>query len=549
MKKSRLSPELILINGNFRTMHNDVPQAQAVAIHGGQIVALGNNDAIGNLANASTKQIDLEGHLALPGMIDSHFHFYEWASMRRHLNLADIASFPECMRHIRTAAENGKPPGWIIGQGFNESDWPENRMPSRKDLDEAAPHHPVIIWRCDLHLAVANSKALDRAGVHRKTPDPPDGLIERDAGGKPTGVLREHAINPVKDAIPPLTETEIMDAMQDGMSELHSLGLTGLHDIRLMGGSEGATALRSWQKLNQASKLRLRAWVTIAGERIDEVVALGLRTGFGDERLHLGHLKYFADGGMGARTAWMIDPYIDAGKGMPLTAIEELEPAVIKADAAGLAVMIHAVGDRTNRELARMFERIVPYNASASENHRHKKNTVPHRIEHLQMIRKSDIHKLADMGIAGCVQPHNMILDINMIDQSVGKQGKHAYAFRNMLDAGIQLMFSSDCPVADPSPLAGIHAAVTRQRADRTPKDGWYSDQTVAVDEAVRAYTCTPAIASGVGDTLGSLAPGKKADIIVLDRDIYSIPPMEIIEANVDMTIFDGRVVYRSHSF
>jgi predicted amidohydrolase YtcJ len=142
-----------------------------------------------------------------------------------------------------------------------------------------------------------------------------------------------------------------------------------------------------------------------------------------------------------------------------------------------------------------------------------------------------------------------MILDINMIDQSVGKQGKHAYAFRDMLDAGIQLMFSSDCPVADPSPLKGIHAAVMRQRADRTPKDGWYSDQTVAVDEAVRAYTCTPAIASGVGDTLGSLAPGKKADIIVLDRDIYSIPPMEIIEANVDMTIFDGRVVYRSHSF
>jgi predicted amidohydrolase YtcJ len=530
-------------------MDNDIPRAQAVAINRGQIMAVGNNDAIGDMADASTKIIDLEGRLVLPGMIDSHFHYYEWARMRKHLNLGEVASFSECMRNIHIAAAKKKPNEWIIGQGFNESDWPENRMPSRKDLDEVAPHHPVIIWRCDLHLAVANSKALDRAGVHRKTPDPPDGLIERDSGGKPTGVLREHAINPVKDAIPPLTETEIMDAMQDGMSELHSLGLTGLHDIRLMGDSEGATALRSWQKLNKASKLRLRAWVTIAGERIDEVVALGLRTGFGDERLRLGHLKYFADGGMGARTAWMIDPYSDAGKGMPLTAIEELGPAVIKANAAGLAVMIHAVGDRTNRELARMFERILPYNASASENHRHQKNTVPHRIEHLQMIRKSDIQKLADMGIAGCVQPHNMILDINMIDQSVGKQGKHAYAFRDMLDAGIQLMFSSDCPVADPSPLTGIHAAVMRQRTDRTPKDGWYSDQTVAVDEAVRAYTCTPAIASGVGDTLGSLASGKQADIIVLDRDIYSIPPQEIIETAVDMTIFNGRVVYRSESF
>ena len=549
MKKNRLSPELILINGNFRTMDDDVPRAQAVAINGGQILAVGNNDAIGDMADASAKKIDLQGHLALPGMIDSHFHFYEWARMRKHQNLADVASFSECMRKIHIAAENEKPQGWIIGQGFNESDWPENRMPSRTDLDEAAPHHPVIVWRCDLHLAVANSNALDQAEVNRNTPDPPDGLIERDAGGNPTGVLREHAINLVKKSIPPLTDRETMDAMQDGMSELHALGLTGLHDIRLMGGSEGATALRSWQKLNEASELRLRTWVTIPGERIDEAIALGLQTGFGDERLRLGHLKYFADGGMGARTAWMIDSYIDAGSGMPLTTIEELEQAVGKADAAGLAVMIHAVGDRTNRELAQMFEKLGPYKGSTSENHIYRNNKVPHRIEHLQMIRKSDINKLAGMGIAGCVQPHNMILDINMIDKSVGKLGKHSYAFRDMLNAGIQLMFSSDCPVADPSPLVGIHAAVTRRRVDRTPRGGWYPDQTVSVDEAVRAYTLTAAIASGGVDTLGSLAPGKMADIVVLDRDIYSIPPMEIIETNVDMTIFDGRVVYRSHSF
>ncbi len=546
MKSNRLSPELILINGNFRTMDIDIPRAQAVAIHRGQIMAVGNNDAIGDMADASTKKIDLEGRLVLPGMIDSHFHYYEWARMRKHLNLGDVASFAECMRNIHIASEKKKPNEWIIGQGFNESDWPENRMPSRIDLDEVAPHHPVIIWRCDLHLAVANSNALDQAGVQRNTSDPPETLIERDAGGKPTGILREHAINLVKETIPPLTDKEIMDAMQDAMSELHALGLTGLHDIRLMGGSEGAAALRSWQKLNEASELRLRTWVTIPGERIDETIALGLRTGFGDEWLRLGHLKYFADGGMGARTAWMIDPYIDAGSGMPLTTIEELEQAVIKADAAGLSVMIHAVGDRTNRELARMFEKLVPYNGGASENHAYRCNKVPHRIEHLQMIRKSDISKLAGMGIAGCVQPHNMILDINMIDKSVGKLGKHSYAFRDMLNAGIQLMFSSDCPVAEPSPLTGIHAAVTRQRADRTPKGGWYPDQTVSVDEAVRAYTLTPAIASGAGDTLGSLAPGKMADIVVLDRDIYSIPAMEIIEANIDMTILGGRVVYHS---
>ncbi len=549
MTQNRWSPELILINGNFRTMDDGFPRAQAVAITNGQIMAVGNNATIGGLADVSTKKIDLKGYLALPGIIDSHFHYYEWARLRQHLNLADVASFSECMHRIQIVATGKKPGAWIIGQGFNESDWPENRMPCRKDLDAAAPHHPVIVWRCDLHLAVANSLALHRAGVQRDTADPPEGLIERDAEGNPTGVLREQAMDFVKDAIPPLTDAEIMNAMQDGISELHTLGLTGLHDVRLMGGFEGATALRVWQKLNEASKLRLRTWVTIPGERIDEVIALGLRTGFGDDRLRLGHLKFFADGGMGARTAWMIEPYLDAGSGMPLTTIEKLEPAVIKAHAAGLAVMIHAVGDRTNRELARMFERIGSQNARVSEKRVGGENKVPSRIEHLQMTRPEDIKKLAQMGIAGCVQPHNMILDINMVDQSVGKKGKHAYAFRNMLDAGIQLMFSSDCPVADPNPLVGIHAAVTRQRADRTPQGGWYPDQKVAVDEAVRAYTCTAAIASGVGDTLGSITAGKKADIVVLDRDIYSIPPVEILETHVDMTIFDGRVVYRSPSY
>jgi len=545
MKQKRFCPELILFNGNFRTMDEHVPQAQAVAINGGQIMAVGNNKAIGAMADTSTKQIDLEGHLALPGMIDSHFHYYEWALMRKHLNLADVASFSECMRNIHIAAEKEKPNRWIIGQGFNESDWPENQMPSRRDLDKAAPHHPVIIWRCDLHLAVANSNALQQAGVQRNTPDPPEGLIERDADGEPTGVLREHAINLVKETIPPLTDNQIMDAMKDGMSELHSLGLTGLHDIRLMGGVEGATALRLWQKLNETSALRLRTWVTLPGERIDEAIALGLRTGFGNERLRLGHLKYFADGGMGARTAWMIDPYIDAGSGMPLTTIEELEQAVVKADANGLSVMIHAVGDRTNRELALMFERLVPHNGSASANHAYRNNIAPHRIEHLQMIRKADMNKLARMRIAGCVQPHNMILDINMIDQSVGKLGKHCYAFRNMLDAGIQLMFSSDCPVANPSPLVGIHAAVTRQRADRTPKGGWYPDQRVTVDDAVRAYTLNPAVASCVANQLGSLSPGKHADIVVLDKDIYAIEPAGILNTRVLLTLFDGKITFQ----
>jgi len=544
MTQTPFSPELILLNGNIRTMDDDLPQAQAVAINSGRIIAVGNNDAIGAMADASTRQINLEGQLVLPGMIDAHFHYYEWAQMRKNLNLADIRSFSACMQSIQATAQKKNPRQWIIGQGFNESDWPENRIPTRNDLDQAAPEHPAIIWRCDLHLAVANSPALALAEINKNTPDPPEGLIERDTGGEPTGILRELAINLVKETIPPLTEEQIVDAMKDGMPKLHSLGLTGLHDIRIMGGTEGATALRSWQKLNEASALDLRTWVSIPGERIDEAIALGLRTGMGDDRLRLGHLKYFADGGMGARTAWMIDPYIDGGSGMPLTPIDELELAVDKADDAGIAVMIHAVGDRTNRELARLFERLGQQRKNPVDNSLSWNSHIPHRIEHLQMSRKADIQKLAGLHVAGCVQPHNMILDINMIDQSVGEKGRYAYAFRDILESGIQLMFSSDCPVADPNPLSGIHAAVTRQRQDGSPKGGWYPDQRIRVDEAVRAYTRTPAAASGAYHRLGSISPGKHADLIVLDKDIYLVDPGEILDTRVVLTMFNGKIVF-----
>jgi predicted amidohydrolase YtcJ len=544
MNRPSPGPDLLLLNGNVRTLDDDMPRAQAIAVKSGRIMAVGNNDAISVMKGASTQEIDLEGRLVLPGMIDAHFHYYEWAQMRKNIPLANVASFSACMQNIRAAAQKKDPDRWIIGQGFNESDWPENRIPTRRDLDQAAPNHPAIIWRCDLHLAVANSAALARAGIHRNTPDPPEGLIERDEKGEPTGVLRELAINLVKEAIPPLTESRIVDAMKNGQSELHSLGLTGLYDVRLMGGAEGAVALRAWQKLNEASELDLRAWVTLPGERLREAVALGLRTGMGDDRLRLAHLKYFADGGMGARTAWMIAPYIDGGSGMPLTPVEELEQVVVTADEAGIAVMIHAVGDRTNRELARLFEKLGIQGKDPAGNAPCWHSTFPHRIEHLQMSRKADLERLARWHIAGCVQPHNMILDINMVDQSVGEKGRHAYAFRDMLDCGIQLMFSSDCPVADPNPLYGIHAAVTRCRKDGSPEGGWHPEQRVSVDEAVRAYTRTPAMASGAYHRLGSISAGKHADLIVLDQDIYLIAPDEIADARVVLTLFDGNIVY-----
>jgi predicted amidohydrolase YtcJ len=547
MTPKAIFPDLLLQNGIIHTMDTHLPQAQAIAVRTGRIMAVGGNEEISDLADPSTQKIDLKGRLVLPGMMDSHFHFYDWAMGRKQLELAGEASLDHLLEKVAGATREKPAGSWILGQGWNESDWPEHIMPDRARLDRVAPNHPVALWRCDLHLVAVNSMALNLAGIDKNTQNPQDGIIEKDASGEPTGILRELAPNLIKAVIPDPGNQEIVSAMQDGISHLHSLGLTGIHDVRLMGGLEGASALKSWQLLNESGGLTLRCWVSLPGERLEEIVAIGLRTGMGDDRLRIGHLKYFADGGMGARTAWMIDPYLDAEYGMPLSSVGEIKRAVQKAEKAGLSVIIHAIGDRTNREIISLFEELAEKRKN-SDPESYAPPLLPHRIEHTQMIRSEDIGRLASLGVAACVQPHNMILDINMIQAAVGPLGRHTYVYREMIDAGVPIMFSSDAPVCDPNPLVGIHAAVTRQRRDGTPEGGWYPDQRISVEQAVHAYTTVPAEFYGRSEELGSLSPGKRADMIVLDQNIFDVDPMQIHDTRVDMTIFDGKVVYHRNN-
>lgn len=537
--------DLILTNGMVRTQEPGCPRAEAVAVANGRILSAGSNAEADALSGPHTQHIDLEGRLVLPGFIDSHFHYHQWALNRVNLDLSDAAGLEEVLQRVGNAAAQKKPGRWILGFRFNECDWPENRIPTGRDLDMAAPDHPVALWRCDLHLATANSAALAAAGIDETTADPDQGVIDRDTGGRPSGILRELAVNLVKNAIPEPSLEDTVTAMQTGLAELHGLGITGLHDMRLMGGVEGAVALSAWQVLHRDGDLELRCWVSLPGERLDEAVALGLRSGFGDDRLRIGLVKFFADGGMGARTAWMLDPYLDADGGMPLTPMAELRSALEKAERAGLAVAVHAIGDRANQEIVGVFEKVL---AARSMPASYRVPAMNHRMEHLQMMRPEDMSRLSELPVAACVQPPNLALDIDMIDASVGPRGKFAYAFRDMLDSGMAVCFSSDCPVCEPNPLAGIQAAVTRSRRDGTPRGGWYPHQRVKVAEAVRAYTLTPAEISNCGSELGSIRPGKRADLTVLDRDIYRADPMEIGAARVEMTIFDGRVVYRKKS-
>lgn len=535
---------MILYDGRFYTLDADKPRAEAVAVQSGRLLAVGDNAEIKKLAGPSTQKIGLGGRTVLPGMMDSHFHFYTWAMGRRDLELADAVSLEDVLNRVQRTAENRPPGEWILGQGWNEFDWPQPIMPSRKALDAVAPEHPVALWRCDLHLVAVNSAALRLAGIQAQTPDPPDGVIEKDGSGQLTGILRELAPNLIKAVIPEPGGNEIMEWMGKGIAHLHTLGLTGVHDIRLMGGLEGPPALKAWQLLNEQGKLDLRCWVSLPGERLEEIASVGFRTGLGDDRLRIGHLKYFADGGMGARTAWVLESYLDAAYGMPLGSMEVLGRAIRKAEQAGLAVMVHAIGDRANREVLTVFEDL-----EKSRGNKGIPPALPHRIEHAQFIRPEDIRRLARMDMAVCAQPHNMILDINMIDACVGPLGRWTYPYKAMIDAGVRVLLSSDAPVCDPSPLVGIHAAVTRQRADGTPDGGWYPEHRLSVEQAVRGYTTVPAAFYGRAHELGSLSAGKFADLAVLDRDIFAVDPMEILEIQVLTTVFDGKVVYRHPSF
>jgi len=523
MKLSALVPQIILYNGILATQSTAHPNAQAVAVGNGKILAVGRNEDVLNLAGLDTEKIDLDGRLVVPGFIDTHIHFYEWALNRQGVKTDDLTCLEELLARVREAADSRPQGHWIIGQGWNETDWTERYMPTRETLDRAAPAHPVLLWRCDLHLAAVNSTALSLAGITADTPDPPEGRIERDTTGEPTGILKELAINLVRQVIAPPDADQVMEAFEDAAKALHRRGVTGIHDVRLMADEDGASAFQTFQKLEQEGRLDLRSWVTLPGQQLDNIIDLGLRTGFGNDRLRVGHVKF-----------------LDAQRGMPLIDMDVLAKDIDKADNAGLAVMVHAVGDRANRELINIFEALESRRTLSGS----PSPAIAHRIEHVQMLRPEDADRLGDLNLALCVTPANMVLDINLIDLALGEKGKWTYAFRQLMDTGAPVMFSSDCPVCDPDPLLGIHASVARLRADGTPEGGWYPNSRVTVAEALKAYTLTPAVVHNAGD-IGSIAPEKRADLVVLNKNILMIPPSQLPDTRVDMTLFDGRIVHR----
>ncbi|MEJ2732835.1 MAG: amidohydrolase [Anaerolineae bacterium] len=537
--------DLLLFNGRIYTMDADQPRVQAMALAGSRILAVGADDELSPLLRSGGRAVDLEGRTVIPGLIDAHVHF-GWHSLAVHQGRVDLDNVPtkaEAVARVAERARRAKSGQWIQGAGWNKNIWPDPAFPTAADLDAVIPDHPVALEDKSHHATWVNGRALQLAGISASTMDPPGGEILRDASGQPTGILLETAAELVYKVIPETDVSTMVEALPLGITQAHRLGLTGVHD------PGHPVVLSALQVLRAREELELRALVHIPSDGLDAARQLGLRSGLGDEYLRIGGVKIFADGALGPQSAHMLAPYEGTADelGIPTHTAGELRDLVYRAHEAGLSVAVHAIGDAANRNVLDAIEhsRLQSLD-SPSQGSTVSGPLLPDRIEHVQLLHADDLGRLAPLGVVASMQPIHATSDMEMAQRHWGRRCDLAYAWRSVLDSSACLAFGSDCPVETLDPLAGIHAAVTRRCADGRPgPDGWIPAQRLTASEAVHAYTLGAARAAGEGHLKGSLSPGKLADAVVLSRDILACDPMEILETDVEMTIFDGRIVYQ----
>jgi len=510
---------LLLANGKIYTLNPARPRASAIAFTHGRVVAF--DDVALSARDAQTQVIDLRGRAVVPGLVDHHIHFTAYAASLARVNLDGARALAEAVARVAARVRTAQPGEWIFGMGWNHQDWVAPVFPTKAPLDAVAPNNPVVLNRKDGHSAWLNTAALRAANLTRDTPDPAGGVIDRDASGEPTGILRENALDLLPEDKRGFDAANLSDdVLLNAIQTAHKLGLTGIHNV------EGADALRLFQHLRAQDKLTLRVTHTLPAHNLEHALALGLRGGFGDEFLRIAGVKMFADGSLGSQTAWMLEPFEGhpANCGIATTPPAEIERLARLAAGAGMLVCTHAIGDRANREVLNVYAKL-----------RAEGLTAPLRIEHAQHLHPADLPRFATLNVIASMQPIHCTSDYQMTDALLGARGRYTYAFKSLLNAGATLTFGSDCPVETLDPWVGIHAAVTRERANGEPSGGWYPEEKLSVEEAVRAYIGTP------------LREGDRGDALVLSQDIFEIPPREILETRVEHTVVGGQVVYLSN--
>ncbi|MDX1613841.1 MAG: amidohydrolase [Candidatus Promineifilaceae bacterium] len=537
-----MQADTVLYNGRIYTQDDDLPLASAVAIRDGRIVGTGEDEAMRAILAPGGEGVDLEGRTVLPGLTDAHVHLSMYAESLQQVDLRGTASAREAVQRVAERAATMPPGQWIRGHGWTQENWPDRRFPTAADLDAAVPDHPVYLTAQSVHSAWVNSRALQQAGVHAGTRNPTGGAVGRTASGSPSGILYEKAMKLVADAIPEPSVAQLAQQVERAIAHAQRSGLTGVHDF------DGPLAFQAYQLLHQQGRLGLRLLKNLPVGLLDEAMSLGLRWGFGDDWLRIGGVKLFADGALGPRTAWMIEPYENQpdNYGMAVTDPEEMKERVSAASAAGLPATIHAIGDRAVHHVLNVYEAVRAEEAERGVPRPHLR----HRIEHVQLIHPDDAPRLAELDVIASMQPNHATSDMVMADAHWGERAEYAYNIRLQLEAGARVALGSDAPVEPIEPLPNIHAAVTRRRPDGFPDPkGWRcgpdGSRCLSVAEAVRGFTVGPAYAAGLEDRLGRLAPGYLADLVVLDQDIFQEDPMAIAETAVLGTLVGGNWVHR----
>jgi hypothetical protein len=528
---------MILRGGPIHTADDAMPTAEAVAVRDGRIVYVGDAAGAEALIGTETEIVELDGAALYPGFTDAHVHILGVGSRERTLNLEGTESITDLQDRVRDAAAELPEGSVLYGRGWIETHWPEDRFPNRQDLDAAAPDHAVVLTRADGHALVANSLALERAGITAESEAPEGGDILRDEAGEPTGMLIDTAMYPAEALVGELEGAERADTYAEGATVMASLGWTGGHDM-----SVPYSDVAMIEGLADEDRLPIRVYVSV---NPDGLAALARETPriADDGRVITRAVKMYMDGALGSRGAALLEPYSDApsNQGLMLSNEDETLSAFTEALRAGVQMNVHAIGDRGNRLLLDWVEAAyaaVPPEERAIENPRW-------RDEHTQIVDPADIPRFAELGVIPSMQPSHAIGDLFFAPDRLGEERLDgAYAWRDLIDSGAVIAGGSDAPVERGDPRIEFYAAVARRALDGTQTEEWHPDQAVTRQEALRMFTAWPAYASFREDELGRIAVGLRADFTVFSEDIMTIPEEDILTVEPVMTIVDGEVVY-----
>jgi predicted amidohydrolase YtcJ len=538
LSDSHPTADLIIHNARIWTVNPEQPQTEAVAVLHGRITAVGSESAVMLWRGAGTRVVDAKGKRLLPGFNDAHVHFSDGGASLSAVQLTDATSLKEFVKRIAEYASHTPKGEWIRNGEWDETKWNPPKLPTRQDIDPVTPDNPVMLDRYDGHLVLVNSKVLALAGITSATPDPPGGVIVRDANGQPTGALKDAATELVARVAPPLTLGQRRRALDSALHEAALRGVTSVQDMNLDYGD-----LSIYSQLLDQGKLTVRVYVAPPISKVEDQAQLGAGRAFGSPSLRIGALKMFADGSLGSRTAYFVEPYSDEPENRGLLFSDMLpllrtEQRLMRADGANLQLCTHAIGDAAITTVLDLYQTV-------------EKNDGPRdrrwRIEHAQHMAAADFERFAQLNVIASVQPYQAIDDGRWAEARIGhERASRTYAFRTFLDHRVRLAFGTDWPVAPLDPMLTLYAATSRATLDGKNPQGWFPEQKLSIQEAIAAYTLGSAYAEFQEHDKGSIEPGKLADMVLLNQDVLSIDPKAIRDTYVLKTWLGGVEIYDS---